>query len=161
MLDARARYMLRQTIIRNVILVDPILKAVHGGLHSNSLEERLLPFIHERDVMAMLHSTIATSVASTRLELSKIDRENLVVNQKNQQLAQAVLGMVEQLKEQTIEEVDDEDLRTGLEAAEREEKLSKRRMRVMKGIASGVVVGSGVEWAKEARLLELVMDDEE
>ncbi|KAK8220903.1 hypothetical protein IWZ01DRAFT_22841 [Phyllosticta capitalensis] len=55
-------------------------------------------------------------------------------------------------------------LKDELEAAEREMRDARRRWRVMKGVAAGVVVGSGVDWAEDEGLRGLVMgadDDEE
>ncbi|KAK8246886.1 hypothetical protein HDK90DRAFT_24130 [Phyllosticta capitalensis] len=55
-------------------------------------------------------------------------------------------------------------LKEELEAAEREMRDARRRWRVMKGVAAGVVVGSGVDWAEDEGLRGLVMgadDDEE
>lgn len=55
-------------------------------------------------------------------------------------------------------------LKKELEAAEREMRDARRRWRVMKGVAAGVVVGSGVDWAEDEGLRGLVMgadDDEE
>ncbi|KAK7512494.1 uncharacterized protein IWZ02DRAFT_87887 [Phyllosticta citriasiana] len=57
-----------------------------------------------------------------------------------------------------------DELRAALEAAEREMRDAQRRWRVMKGVAAGVVVGSGVDWGEDDQLRGLVMgadDDDE
>lgn len=40
-------------------------------------------------------------------------------------------------------------------------KASRQRWKVMKGTASAVVAGSGVDWARDDELREMVLDPEE
>lgn len=37
-LDARAGYLLKNSIVANVIQADPLLKAIHSGQNANALE---------------------------------------------------------------------------------------------------------------------------
>ena len=37
-LDARAAYMLRQSVVEDVLIADPILKAVHSGANASPTE---------------------------------------------------------------------------------------------------------------------------
>ena len=37
-LEARATYSLKQSVVENVLIVDPILKAVHAGLNATPTE---------------------------------------------------------------------------------------------------------------------------
>lgn len=50
--------------------------------------------------------------------------------------------------------------RKRIDAADREVAGVRRDWRVWKGVAAGVVVGSGVDWAGEEDLVELVVDAE-
>jgi len=83
------------------------------------------------------------------------------INQTNQELAQTVLELAAQLKDHAEGEVEDDELHAELEAADREVRVARRKWRVMKSIAAGMVVGSGVDWASDGRLMELVMDDDD
>lgn len=38
-------------------------------------------------------------------------------------------------------------------------RASRQRWRILKGTASATVVGSGMDWARDAQLLEMVMDE--
>jgi hypothetical protein len=44
---------------------------------------------------------------------------------------------------------------------EKELKDSRRRMKTLKGILSAMIVGSGINWAADGSLVDLVMDDED
>lgn len=50
--------------------------------------------------------------------------------------------------------------RRQLDDLEESLKVSKRKWRIMKGTASATIVGSGVDWARDPNLLEVVLDDE-
>lgn len=48
--------------------------------------------------------------------------------------------------------------REKLQEMEESVKTSRQRWRIMKGTASGTIVGSGVDWARDLKLLEIVLD---
>jgi F0F1-type ATP synthase assembly protein I len=47
------------------------------------------------------------------------------------------------------------------EELEADVKASKQRWRVMKGVASGIIVGSGIDWVHDDELQDVVLDPEE
>jgi hypothetical protein len=40
-LEARARYILKNSIVENVLITDPVLKAIHSGGHATPAERLL------------------------------------------------------------------------------------------------------------------------
>jgi hypothetical protein len=52
-------------------------------------------------------------------------------------------------------------MRGKLEAEEQALRKARAEWRVLKGVVGGVVVGSGVNWAEDKELVEIVMDDGE
>lgn len=46
------------------------------------------------------------------------------------------------------------------ERLEADVKASKQRWRVMKGVAGGIIVGSGVDWVQDDELRDAVLDPE-
>ncbi|KAF1982294.1 hypothetical protein K402DRAFT_424728 [Aulographum hederae CBS 113979] len=160
-LEARAGYILRNKIIHNVLVTDPVLKAVHGAQRSTHAEKRLLPLINERDVLAMVQSTLSKEVLSTKMKLAAAQKENMMKTRENQKTAQTLLGLTDELNARKNAEVDDPMLRTQLEAADSAIRESKRLWRITKSIVAGTVVGSGINWAQDEDLLRLVLDDED
>ncbi|KAF2814305.1 uncharacterized protein BDZ99DRAFT_379951, partial [Mytilinidion resinicola] len=160
-LEARAEYLLRNKVTQSVLAMDPVLKAVHSGANNTDAERRLLPMVHERDVISMYHSTLASRLSSTLSALAAAEKGSVVANEKNKELSQILLELAEETKSQSTDEVEDPKLRDRLQALDKSVKLSRRRWRIMKSIISGMIVGSGVEWADDNVLRELVMDDED
>ncbi|KAF2457903.1 centromere protein H (CENP-H)-domain-containing protein [Lineolata rhizophorae] len=160
-LEARAAYTLRNNIIRNVVITDPVIKAVHESAISTAAERRLGPLIKQRDTLAMLHASQASRLSSISTELLTSRKENRELNEANAQLARTVLDLADSLKPQEISQIEDATLRGELQQVEAKLKESRRVWRVMKSVVSGIIVGSGVNWTMDDDLRELVMDDED
>lgn len=85
----------------------------------------------------------------------------MVANQKNRELAQTMLALAEEMKAQSVQDIEDAQLRSQVDAVEKQLVESRRRVKTLKGVLSGMIVGSGINWAADEGLTELVMDDEE
>ncbi|KAF1959933.1 hypothetical protein CC80DRAFT_440129 [Byssothecium circinans] len=160
-MDSKAKFEIRNRISHNVLIMDPVLKAVHGGEDSDFAEKRILPLITENDTVSMVHGSLSSKLTSTAHALSLAERSNIAANQKNRELSQTLLELAEEMKAQSTEDIEDPRLRSQVKAVEKELKESRRRMRTLKGIISAMIVGSGINWAADEVLRELVMDDEE
>ncbi|OCK86218.1 hypothetical protein K432DRAFT_412745 [Lepidopterella palustris CBS 459.81] len=160
-LEARTEYLLRNRITQNLMITDPVLKAVHGGSSTTLAERRLLPLINERDILSMVHGSLTSKVTSSSTALAATEKSNIMANEKNKELAQTLLALAEKMKTQSVEEIDNEKLRAQLQELENRMRMSRRRWRIMKSIVSGMIVGSGINWAEDEVLRDLVMDDED
>ena len=72
-----------------------------------------------------------------------------------------MLALAEAVKSQSADDIDDQRLREQIKTVEKELKDSRRRMKTLKGILSAMIVGSGINWAADESLVDLVMDDED
>ncbi|KAF1836245.1 hypothetical protein BDW02DRAFT_567297 [Decorospora gaudefroyi] len=160
-MQAKAEYEIRNRIIHNVLAMDPILKAVHGGKRTGFVEKRILPLVTERDTVSMIHGSQTAALASTTRAQSTAEQANMVANRKNRELSKTMLALAEEMKAQSVQDIEDPQLRRQVDAVEKELKDSRRRMKTLKGILSAMVVSSGINWAADEGLTELVMDDEE
>ncbi|KAF2747987.1 hypothetical protein M011DRAFT_493896 [Sporormia fimetaria CBS 119925] len=160
-IQARVEYELRHRITRNVLAMDPVLKAVHGGEHTDHAEKRMLPLITENDVVSMLHETLTSKLLGLKKALSAAELENLTANERNRALSKTLLALSKGLNVQSAEDLQDQQLRDSVKAAEKEAAESRRRMHNLKGLMSAMIVGSGINWAEDGDLRELVMDDED
>jgi len=84
----------------------------------------------------------------------------MVVARQNVELAAEMLALAAQAKEQNKVDIEDPGGRQQLEELEAAMKLSRQRWRIMKGTASATIVGSGIDWARDPKLLEIVLDDD-
>jgi hypothetical protein len=144
-----------------VLIADPVLKAVHAGSTATELEKRLLPLINERDVIAMVHSTLSTMLHTTKSKLTALELEYKDAIAQNKRSARIVLDIANSLKTEKVEEVHDARLRAQLEKLDEEIRKTRREWRVLKSLTASVIAGSGVDWARDPKLLELVMDEED
>lgn len=109
----------------------------------------------------MVHGSLAAKLASVTRALRAAEEGNIAANKENHELSQTLLSLAAELKTQSTEDIENPRLRDQLKAVDAEVKESRRRMRTLKGILSAMIVGSGINWAGDDVLRELVMDDEE
>jgi hypothetical protein len=92
-------------------------------------------------------------------KLTKVEAEHVIVARKNTELATKMIALAEEADTQK-EDIKDPSVRAQLEELEEALKVSRQRWRIMKGTASAVVAGSGIDWSRDAALRELVLDTE-
>jgi len=90
----------------------------------------------------------------------KVESEHAVKAKENVELAGRMLALAEEANTRKKEDIEDSKARRHLDELEREVKTSRQRWRIMKGTASGTIVGSGVDWARDPKLLEIVLDED-
>ncbi|UKZ63200.1 uncharacterized protein TrAtP1_004429 [Trichoderma atroviride] len=161
LLTARARYRLRNDAIESVMMANPILKAVHNGTQASPIERDLFPYVQERDETSISVAQHADSVAKLRDDLTAVQVQSIRVCRQNMDLTSELFALAEQAKQKKAVRVDDPRVQQEIEKLTREVKTSRQRWRVMKGVASGVVAGSGVDWAKDEDLRNIVLDPED
>ncbi|KAM0446714.1 hypothetical protein ACHAO4_009214 [Trichoderma viride] len=161
LLTARARYRLRNDAIESVMMANPILKAVHNGTQASPIERDLFPYVQERDETSISVAQHADSVTKLREDLTAVQVQSIRVCRQNMELTSELFALAEQAKQKKAVRVDDPRVQQEIEKLTREVKTSRQRWRVMKGVASGVVAGSGVDWAKDEDLRNIVLDPED
>lgn len=117
--------------------------------------------MQERDETSISVAQHAESVTKLRDDLTKVQVQSLRVCRENMELASELFALAEQAKQKKAVRVDDPRVQQEIEKLTREVKTSRQRWRVMKGVASGVVAGSGVDWAKDEDLRNIVLDPED
>jgi len=159
-LEAKAHYTLRNNITESVLIANPILKAVHASLNASAIERDLLPLIQERDALSVSLTERSSKVLSTVEQLTKVEAEHVRTAQRNKELATTMMELAEEANTQRKEDITDPVLREQLDELQEALKVGRQRWRIMKGTASAVVAGSGIDWAREKALRELVLEDE-
>jgi hypothetical protein len=106
-------------------------------------------------------SELSSKVQSARKELENVEHENVVIAQKNVELSSRMLALAEETNSQRKEDINDPKARHQLDELEGEMKISRQRYRIMKGTASATIAGSGIDWARDPRLSEIVLDDDD
>jgi hypothetical protein len=76
------------------------------------------------------------------------------------ELTQELLVLSEEATAWKKEDVRNPESRAQIEDAENSLRIKRARWRIMKSVLSGIIVGSGVDWASDETLLSLVLDEE-
>lgn len=96
--------------------------------------------------------------------LTKVESESAAVSKRNVELAAEMLRLAEEAARDDKVLLGDDGGDGGdggrLARLENELRQSRRRLRVMKGTASAVVAGSGVDWVRDPALRDMVLDPE-
>lgn len=146
-----------------MLITNPLLKAIHTSTLASPIEQDLPPWIAARDAAAKAAAAQTAALRQTLDTLSQVEADARRAGVRNRELAEEVLRLVAVAAgEQREEGVDEEEGANRALIVELEGTLatSRYRWRVFKGAASGIVAGSGVEWAEDEDLAAVVLDPE-
>ncbi|PVH87330.1 hypothetical protein DL98DRAFT_545063 [Cadophora sp. DSE1049] len=160
LLKAKSLYFLRGNVIENVLITNPILRAVHGSSNATIVEQDLLPLVEKRDQLSITLTKLATQERSVRDQLTKVEMENAAIARKNTDLVAKMLALADEANVQRKEDIEDLKLRSQLDELESEMKISRQKWRIMKGTASSTIAGSGVDWTRDSKLRDIVLDND-
>lgn len=97
---------------------------------------------------------------AAREALTAVEAERVALSRSNTELAGKMVGLAKQVEGQKKGDITDPGMRGRIEEMEREVRRSRQRWRLMKGVASGVVAGSGMDWARDEKLRVLVLEED-
>ncbi|KAK7226360.1 hypothetical protein V2G26_014363 [Clonostachys chloroleuca] len=160
LLDTRARYMLRNSVVEAVLSANPILKAVHNGTDASPVERDLLSYVEKRDEASIAVAKFASERGELRDKATKAQSKLLARAGHNAELASKLLELVARIDEKKGQQ-DNSAAQEALREFEGALAASRRRWRVIKGVTSGLIVGSGIDWARDDRLRDIVLDPED
>ncbi|OTA99685.1 hypothetical protein M426DRAFT_324936 [Hypoxylon sp. CI-4A] len=161
LLDSRSRYVLRNQVVESVVAANPILQAVHNGTKASPIERDLLSVLEQRDQSSSTLAEQSTELRAVLDEITDVESQSLRVGRENVDLASQLLDLAEQTNRSKEEAVNmDPDRAAEISRLEDQVKLSRQRWRVLKGTASAVVAGSGIDWSRDAELRDIVLDPE-
>ncbi|EPE09231.1 hypothetical protein F503_07007 [Ophiostoma piceae UAMH 11346] len=157
LLEARASYVLRTEVVDSVLTVHPVLRAVHQATQASPIERDLLAAVEQRDVRSQAVAREAAARHAADDERAAAAAACRQIETKNVELA-ADAGADGSGSGSGGHAPDDEP--SELSQLRASVKASRQRWKLIKGAASAIVVGSGVDWARDAALLEIVLDPE-
>ncbi|CAN8099034.1 unnamed protein product [Discula destructiva] len=161
LLDAMALHNLRASVVTNVLITNPLLKGIHNSTYASPIEQDLHPWIAARDTAAQAVAAQAGTLRQTLDRLSEVEADARRAAARNRELAAEVLQLAAAAGRDGAEAVDaDEGARARIVELEGTLARSRQRWRVVKGTASGIVAGSGVDWVADEDLVAVVLDPE-
>ncbi|PHH72873.1 hypothetical protein CDD80_4197 [Ophiocordyceps camponoti-rufipedis] len=164
LLEARAKLKLRNDAIEAVMMANPILRAVHNGTDASPIERHadLLPFVERRDEAAVAVAGQASDMESIRSQLTVIHSETVRVTRHNVELTAELCDLADQLRRRKVGSgLGSPGTRSAVTQLEQQVANRRKRWRAIKGVVSGVVCGSGIDWADDDELRGMVLDPED
>ena len=123
-----------------------------------TIYRKLLPLINRRDVLALVYENLATMCAATLEALSNAEVESRQVAKANQELTHTMLDLTKE-DQSWRDAISDTSLKDQLQEIEADRQRSKAKWDTIKAIVSATIVNSGVDWARDDQLRELVLDE--
>lgn len=176
LLEAKATYQVRQSVVETVMITNPVIKAVHSGSKASQSEQSvnshryvadltrtrdLLPLIQQRDELSITLTRASKDVLMARNELQQVESQNMILARENAEMAERMLALAAEANTQKTEDIADPAVREKLQELEMDMKSSRQKWRIIKGTTSATIVGSGVDWARDPALVNIVLDSEE
>lgn len=143
-----------------VVTANPILKAVHSNAETAPIERELLPFIERRDEASVSVARQASQTNEVWKALTTAQSDTLRKSRENVTLAAELFELADQAKLKKRVPPNNSKMIEEQERLEAEVNASKQKWRVMKGVAGGIIVGSGVDWVQDDELRDVVLDPE-
>ncbi|KAF3483809.1 uncharacterized protein GIQ15_03133 [Arthroderma uncinatum] len=158
LLQVRAKLSVQRKVVESVLMTEPSIQAVHS-VPSSPLEKALLPLINRRDVLSLAYENLVTSHTSCIRELSNAEASNMQSIKQNQELVQSLLELTNSEKSPE-DEISDPQLKEELDSLKTENRQKKADWTRVKRIVSASIAASGVDWASDEKLENLVLDDD-
>ena len=160
-LEARAEYLLRQSVVEDTIITAPTLNAVHTGIHASPTERTLKPLLNRRDALEIASANLSSSLQSILQQTRQLQVEGERAKAGNRPLAAEMLTLTKQLNDRKDRVKGQPKLDAALGKAREEADTAVRQWRIMKSVVSAIITGSGVNWAEDDVLRDLVLDAED
>lgn len=120
-----------------------------------------MPLIQQRDELSVILTRASKDVLNARNELEQVESQNMTLARENTEMAEQMLVLAAETNTQKKDDIADPLVREELEELELDMKSSRQKWRIIKGTASATIVGSGVDWARDPGLVNIVLDSEE
>lgn len=117
--------------------------------------------MNRRDVVGIAQTNLSARLNSTLKALTLAEAENIGALEKNRKLAKSLLGLISQLKSQREAALHEADSGVRLDKLKDESRTAERRCKIMKSFVSAVIVGSGVDWARNEELRQAIIHEED
>lgn len=157
-------YTLRNGVVNNVLITNPLLKGIHGSTAASPIEQDILPWVQARDAASRDVAVQSAAAAKVLAQLTDAEAGVLRAARRNRELAAEVLRLAREADRGRGggSAGGGGDAAAEAQVAELEGRLaaSRQKWRIMKGTASGIVAGSGVDWAADPVLRDVVLDPE-
>ena len=127
----------------------------------NSIYRSLHPLIDRRDILSIAHTNLSTALSSISKASTLVEAENIRAFTQNRARVAILIDLANKTKMQRTNALHGSRLNNQIEKVQNDTKVARIRWRIMKSVVAAVIVGSGIDWAGNDELRDLVLDDED
>ena len=120
----------------------------------------LHPLIDRRDTLEIAHNNLSSTLQTLLKEAAVLSADHIRAVEKNRVLTTTLLALVKRVQAQRDEVTKDPKFSAQLENLRDDTATTRQRWRIMKSVVAAVIAGSGVDWAGDDTLRNLVLDEE-
>ncbi len=125
------------------------------------MTRKLSASLQSRDDLSIAHGKLLEQLSNLLSTLTTTEVENIQVTKRNADLAPELFRLAEAKKARAQLDVEDPMVQSQVDDLKEEVRSSQHKWRIIKSVVGAMVAGSGVDWANDNELRELVLDDEE
>lgn len=114
--------------------------------------------VNRRDLTSLVYENLANARTATLKELTSAEVDNLQLLESNQALTTELLAVTAQ-ETSWRDRISDDEVIQQVEAEEQEYRKVRAQRDTLKSVVSALVVGSGIDWARDEKLRDLVLDE--
>lgn len=107
----------------------------------------------QTDISARLHATTQA--------LTIVKAQNIEAMAKNRELTAALVELTHNMREHRVFAINESQLGPQLEILREDVRTARKQWKLLKSVVAAVIVGSGVDWARNDELRQVVIDAEE
>ncbi|KAK6519597.1 hypothetical protein TWF281_003419 [Arthrobotrys megalospora] len=151
--EVQGKIIIKDLVVTQMASTRPIVRSIHSGPNRTKMETELLPLLTNRDLLA-------TTLIHLTTQLSTLQESHKRASSKLTSLTTSNKSLAEQLKQLSTEKEITENITTNerLIATKEEATKAQRRCQTLKGVLQGIIAGSGINWAEDDALRELVLE---
>ncbi|POS82402.1 hypothetical protein EPUL_006274, partial [Erysiphe pulchra] len=154
LLHAKALFQIKCNVTEAVLITNPIINAVHTDIGVSVHQQDLLRLLEKRDELSFSLTQLSRKVLDIQDELLRLEVENIRVSSENEKLVTSMLRLIKKASLET----EQNDSSQELEEINGEVELARQRWKIMKGTVSALIVGSGIDWSRDPKLLQIVLE---
>ena len=118
----------------------------------------LLPLLEHRDEASVTVAAQSSELGEILDALANVEVQSIRLGRQNLRLASEVLHLAAEADQRKSSVMDGPGTKAQREQLEADVKTSRQKWKVIKGAASAMVAGTGVDWGGNPELQDLVLD---
>ncbi|KAK3383918.1 centromere protein H (CENP-H)-domain-containing protein [Lasiosphaeria ovina] len=158
LLESKAALALRNDVLESVVTIQPTLRAVHNAAHTSPIERSLSFRLQQRDRTSAISASQCLDLQEATDRLADLESLGFKASQRNVLMAAEILRLQNNTRDQEPAMNDSVHISFGTGRLENEMRASRQKWRVVKGTTSAIVTGSGIDWARDKQLRNMVLD---